>query len=104
MAGVAGPSAPPLQVECEPSSDSTRVPVEDYMQATTSALNEPTCYEVELRHQLLDGKVLGNSASYSDRNVGITLARNLSALSSTCYHDVPAVWIQKLLLPAVFLT
>ena len=31
------------QVECELSSDSTRVPVEDYMQATTSALNEPTC-------------------------------------------------------------
>ena len=34
-------------MECEPSSDSTRVPVEDYMQATTSALKEPTCYEVE---------------------------------------------------------
>ena len=37
------------QVECEPSSDSTRVPVEDYMQANTSALNEPTCYEVETK-------------------------------------------------------
>ena len=37
------------QVECEPSSDSTRVLVEDYMQATTSALNEPTCYEVETK-------------------------------------------------------
>ena len=31
------------------SSDSTRVPVEDYMQATTSALNEPICYEVETK-------------------------------------------------------